>query len=639
MCGIAGLILKKNSEFPWSERFKALSQLLQHRGPDGEGFMLANADSARAYCRIAPVSVSGVSGTYLNPMDLNTVPPDVKLGFVHRRLSIIDLSEKARQPMSDASNRYWITYNGELYNYIELRRELQNAGHTFYTESDTEVILMAYQVWGESCVNRFNGMWSFCIYDSQQQICFASRDRFGVKPFYYCNTSEYFAFASEQKALVGSGLCNSRVNEAALHNYLVNGLLETTEQNFFASIYELRPGYNLRYNIKLQRYESKPYFDLASQIHRGNDKLSEKDLIQQIREHFLRSVSLRLRSDVDVGTCLSGGIDSSAIAVSIAGAVKKPFYCFTSVFRTETFNEENFADEVARQCGAIQVKVEPSLEGFRKELDTLIYSQDVPIWDTSTYAQYKVMELAKLKGIKVVLDGQGADELFGGYHHHFLATWNQMMRAGHYADAIRSIQDSRKSIPGPFRFYFKERLKQSRHFRKNDLGEMFSKDFLTAYPLLNPSARFNDLNQQLVNDIYETRLKSFLKCEDRCGMWHSVESRVPFSDDIDLILLLFSFDPGKKIQHGVSKYLLREALKDLLPPLIYNRHDKKGFDTPMHSWLARMKSEMIREVKDSKFSFVTGNSLDRIPESNFYRYKILFRLFVYSRWKKMFSTA
>jgi asparagine synthase (glutamine-hydrolysing) len=311
-------------------------------------------------------------------------------------------------------------------------------------------------------------------------------------------------------------------------------------------------------------------------------------------------------------------------------------YCFTSIFKNQSINEEHFADSVANKIKAKHFKVEPTLEGFLEEIDSLIYSQDVPIWDTSTYAQYKVMELAKKNNIKVVLDGQGADELFGGYHHHFLAKWNNLFSQGHFMSGLNEILASKKTISNPLQFFIKEKIKQKKYFNKKHFEQFFKPEFLKSSEIKNPSVYFNSVNEQLVEDIYQTRLKSFLKCEDRCGMWHSVESRTPFADDIELINLLFSFNGNKKIKNGVSKYLLREVVKNKLPEEIYKRYDKKGFETPMQQWMQKLRPQLLSEIKAANFDFVNQNELEKTDPTNSFQNKLLFKLFVLSRWQKLF---
>lgn len=637
MCGIAGILLKEKSEFDLSQKIRSMSEIIKHRGPDGEGFMLANSESAKPYFSNLIFAFEKKDLNYIPKENIENAAKTNFLAFAHRRLAIIDLSDMGHQPMCDTSSKTWIVFNGEIYNYLELREELKNLGATFISESDTEVILAAYNYWGTDCVNKFNGMWSFCIYDSEKKILFASRDRLGVKPFYYVNNGKVFSFASEQKAFIKSGLIPFEVNKKALHAYLVNDLLENEVSNFFEGVEELWPGTNLIYDIGKKQIQIKEYYNLKDHVTLKNDKLSEKELIEKIKITFENSVRLRLRSDVEVGTCLSGGIDSSALAVTIAEQTHKSLHCFTSVFRGQELNEEVFADAVAKKINAKHHKVEPTLEGFEKEVDDLIYSQDVPIWSTSTYAQYKVMELAKKNNIKVVLDGQGADELFAGYHHHFVAKWNNQLSKGFYLKTLKEISASNKTIAGSHLFYVKERLKQKFHFHKKQFPTFFKEDFLKSSEIKNPVVYFNSINDQLIDDIYRSRLKSFLKCEDRCGMWHSVESRTPFSDDTELIDLLFSFDPDKKIQNGISKYLLREAVKDKLPYEIYSRYDKRGFETPMKEWITALKPKLISEIKEAQFDFVNYDAVKSWDTTNVFHYKLLFKLFVLSRWKRLFS--
>ena len=637
MCGIAGIVIKEQGIVNPCETIAAMSALLKHRGPDGDGFMTVLNGEAISYSGTVELNYNKPDLVYLPNKSLSFADKNSTIAFAHRRLSIIDLSETGHQPMCSADKTIWITYNGELYNYKELRVTLQKAGYKFVSESDTEVILYAYKEWGNKCVEVFNGMWAFCIYDATKQALFASRDRLGVKPFYYLNKPDSFSFASEQKAFIGSGLIKANVDEKALHSYLINGLLENERSNFFNGITELWPGDCLNYNLKTNELSTYSYFNLNSLVNLSNDGLSDTELIEKITQTLETAIRLRLRSHVEVGTCLSGGIDSSVLALLMANESSRPVSCFTSIFKNQPFNEEVFSDIVAKKINGKHLKVEPTLEGFLNEADNLIYSQDVPIWSTSTYAQYKVMELAKLNNIKVVLDGQGADELFGGYHHHFVAKWNNLLSKGKIGEAISEIKMSSKSIPHPFVFYLKQKVKEHYNFSITDFNLILNKDFVESAKINNSAKGFNELNEQLIHDIYDTRLKTFLKCEDRCGMWHSVESRTPFSDDIDLMKLLFSFNANRKIQKGISKYLLREAAKAKLPEQIYSRYDKKGFETPMQDWMIKMRPRVLAEIKNAGFDFVNYNKLESGNPDSVSQNALLFKLFVLARWYRVFK--
>ncbi len=648
MCGIAGIILKQKNALNLKEKIVAMSQAIKHRGQDGEGFLLARAgtDGLASENLVTPCS-SNETPVFKNK-ELNYIPhkniseinQDSFLAFAHRRLSIIDLSDSGHQPMSLSDGKIWITYNGEIYNYIELKKELQGEGYEFVSTSDTEVVLNAYKHWGYDCLNKFNGMWSFCIYDIEKNNLFCSRDRFGVKPFYYVDNANCFAFASEQKAFVKSGLIKAEINSKALHNYFINDRLETEEQNYFENVKELWPAHYLVYDLKNHTSRINKYYEIKEGYDFSTDLLSNEDLIKQISEKLIKAVDIRLRSDVPVGSCLSGGIDSSALAVLMSEHQKSPVHFFTSAFKNEPEDESYFAEIVAKKTKGIHHVHEPTSEDLFKEMETLVYSQDVPIWDTSTYAQYKVMELAKKNNIKVVLDGQGADELFAGYHHHFVAKWNYLLGYGNVFGLAKELNQSKLVIESPFSVFVKEKIKANYNLHLKNIENYFASDFIKSHEIKNPVKYFGTVNKQLINDISESRLKTFLKCEDRCGMWHSVESRTPFSDDVELIDLMFSINGNRKIQKGVSKYFLREAVKDKLPKEIYTRYDKKGYSTPMNKWIGGNYKTIFEIIEAAKLDFVKTDILknkftSQTASSN--EIRVLYKLYVLSLWKKVFQ--
>lgn len=638
MCGIAGIILKNKNAFKVVDKLKSLSNAIKHRGPDGEGFLFVANLQATPYSLDNSKRISNPTIFYLPQQSIENVgnPEETDVAFAHRRLSILDLNETGHQPMCDLKRKNWITYNGEIYNYLELRDELKLLGHQFVSQSDTEVVLAAYAQWGPDCVNKLNGMWAFCLLDLEKNRCFASRDRFGVKPFYFINHPDYFAFASEQKAFVEAGFIKAHYSIENVSSYLLDGLIENQTSNFFEGVNELWPGNNLIYEIKTHQFNINPYYHLKNFTSLKNNYLNDQEIIHKVEHLLEKAIQIRLRSDVEVGTCLSGGIDSSVIASLIAKQNKNKLICFTSIFKNNTLSEEYFADLVISQNNSKSVKIEPSLNGFLKEVDNLVYSQDAPIWNTSTYAQYKVMELAKLNGIKVVLDGQGADELFGGYHHHFIAKWDHLFSHAKLLTALLEMNQSSKTISNPFLFYIKEKVKNYVNPNQFNQNKILKTEFLL---LKKNTAKLesNTLNDCLINDIYNTRLKTFLKCEDRCGMWHSVESRTPFSDDIDLINFLFSFDGDRKIKNGISKYLLREASKSILPKEIYRRYDKVGFETPMQDWMIKMRPQLLDEIKASNFEFVNYNTIHKTNANDEFENKLLFKLYVLSKWQKVFA--
>lgn len=637
MCGIAGIILKQKSDLNLPEVALNLSRALKHRGPDGEGIICISPNQITPFKTDHSPTFTNTTTNYIPKQELNFTFSNCSAAFAHRRLSIIDLSEAGHQPMCCKDAKIWITFNGEIYNYIELKEELKNKGYVFVSDSDTEVVINAYKHWGKNCVEKFNGMWAFCVYDSANQLYFASRDRLGVKPFYYINNQSYLAFASEQKAFVKSKLIKADINEKSLHHYLVNDVLEFENANFFKEVNELWPGTNLLYSVVTNELKIERYYHLRENINLINDSLSDEEITLRIKEKLENAVKLRLRSDVEVGSCLSGGIDSSALVGLMTEITKKPVYTFTSVYKQGAVNEEKFADSVSEKNNSKHFKTSPDLNSFEKDFETLVYALDAPIWDSSTYSQFRVMQLASENKIKVVLDGQGADELFAGYHHHYLALWRQIKKEQGLMSAISEANKSSSTIPSPLKFWLKQELKNSFPALSKRNISFYKSEFVSSFETLPFNTLHCNLNEQLVDDVGYKRLKSFLRCEDRCGMWHGVESRTPFSDDIELINLLFSFNGKRKIKNGISKYFLREACKNVLPPEIYSRKDKVGFETPMNEWLGKMAPKIFESLKSVDFDFIQLNKFKNEYKANDLAHnKLLLKLFVLSTWKKAF---
>lgn len=291
MCGIAGIILKQKSDLNIPETVLKLSRAIKHRGPDGEGVITISPTQITSYKTDHSPSFSNTLSNYIPKQNLNLSENNCTAAFAHRRLSIIDLSEAGHQPMCCKDAKIWITFNGEIYNYIELKEELKNKGYGFVSETDTEVVLNAYKHWGKNCVEKFNGMWAFCIYDSANQIYFASRDRLGVKPFYYLNNQSFLAFSSEQKAFIKSRLIKPQINEKALHHYLINDTLEFETANFFKEVYELWPGTNLIYNAATNELKTERYYNLNENVNLVNDTLSDEELTQRIKEKLTHAVN------------------------------------------------------------------------------------------------------------------------------------------------------------------------------------------------------------------------------------------------------------------------------------------------------------------------------------------------------------
>ena len=629
MCGIAGLISKTNSA-SLKELVFAMSQSIKHRGPDGEGFAFFSKEKhASVYSPETPEINKSSKAFLFNPAgSIQDLPAEYTFALAHRRLSIIDLSEAGHQPMCDTTANYWITFNGEIYNYIELREELKQKGHSFVTQTDTEVVIAAYKEWGVTCLQKFNGMFAFVLFDRHANRLFCARDRAGVKPFYYINTTNSFAFASEYKAFIKSKLLPFEIKEAQQFDFIVNANLENEEESLFKHIKELKPAHYILYDLNTHQLNVQRYYSLPENNY---TLLSEAEIINTIEQKLLNAINMRLRSDVEVGSCLSGGLDSSIIA----GMVKKlqpqkQLKLFTAVFKGETFDESTYAKSVAERVNGNWQTVSPTAEEFFKEIGQLNYYQDLPVWSSSTYSQHRVMKLAAENKVKVVLDGQGADELFGGYAHHYLALW----RESNIWNRMSQIKESKPTIVNPYSLYFKQGVKDLLN-RGYDYSSYFNEPE-KHYGKAKHIPFASDLNEELRKD-YTGRLKSFLKCEDRCSMAFGIESRVPFTDDLELVDFMFSVRGNQKIQKGISKYLLREATKNYIPQPIYNRRDKVGFETPLISWLQLNKFLVINELQNG-LDFINFKQLNAdfdilvLEKPTF-----LLRLFSFSVWKNIFS--
>jgi len=622
MCGIAGIVNKKGTGLLLPHLIKQMTGSIKHRGPDDEGFVLINKDKCQtAGSGDTQNSAWNASFVYCPVKHIDQVDEDFTLALGHRRLSIIDLTEAGHQPMCDSTRKIWVVCNGEMYNYIELRDELVSKGHVFHTQSDIEVLLKAYQHYGIDCLEKLNGMWSFVIYDAQQNILFGSRDRFGVKPMYYYKDSDYFAFASEQKSLFTLPFVPKEINRPAVFEHLLSARIELHEEGFFKNIFELSPAHYFIYNLNDHRFDVKSYFSLRYEnLSTSFHPETCKKYSDKLREHLFRAVDIRLRSDVPVGFCLSGGLDSSAI-ISIASLLNNDkkleqltdrITAFTATTGFDDSDESKWAQKVVEKNNLRWIKAECKAENIMDDLEAIIYYQDIPLSSTSTYAQNKVMQSAKENGIKILLDGQGGDELFAGYPAFYTSYYLELLkklRFGSLFSEWKHIKNSPTSAGIFIRSLFKIGLDslipsiavtsvakiykhELNYFEKNFIKENtaqinFSNDFIPK-PL-------NATLQKYCTDYY---LKNLLRWEDRCSMQYSIESRTPFSDDPDLINFIFSIPSVYKIHKGWSKYLLRETMKEIIPEDTRLRKDKLGFSTPQQSWLFRINEQMKAYVSD-----------------------------------------
>jgi len=654
MCGIAGIIKFKDSGIHIVECIQKMNDAIRHRGPDGEGYLaITNAEEVTLFGKDTLPEI--ISSPILHgPQKALQEAGNATTILAHRRLKIIDITPTGHQPMCNIDKNLWIVFNGEIYNYIELREQLKKEGYNFHTASDTEVILAAYSKWGYDCVNHFNGMWAFTIYDKQKKVLFASRDRFGVKPFYYSVNKDHFAFASEQKALLAGKVVDFAPNDKAIFDYWVFSEMEEEEEGMFKGIYELFPSHSLTLNLETQELKKWRYYTLPY-----SDKFEDKTIgdravyIDKISEYIHQAVKIRLRSDVELGSCLSGGLDSSSIVSIIHNTSGKPINTFTAAFKEAAIDESPWAKIVSDHTHSKTHYTYPSSGELLKDLHDLIYCQDIPIWSTSTYSQYRVMQLIKESGIRVVLDGQGGDELFAGYDNYYFYHFRDFaLHKGSFFKEARATgrfkELGKRYLSQLFLKEYMPRLPLSLQWnlrlRAHPELKYLNPDFVDRNkPRLDKSQDKYSLNEALYHDFNNTLLKSYLKCEDRCSMWHSVESRTPFADDINLIEYIYSLPSSIKISNGRLKSLMRDAMRGTLPQAIIDRKDKKGYLTPSRKWIAEIRNEVKdifenssaseyldtkKILKDYDLLFNHPNAADN-PR--------IFKLMVFPIWLKIFS--
>jgi asparagine synthase (glutamine-hydrolysing) len=654
MCGIAGLFSPEGIS---PEHLKRMSKTIAHRGPDGEGFVFFTEPKANPQASDeTPENCIGQTISWSPANRQTEITEKIQGGFAHRRLSIIDLAATGHQPMCSIDGRFWITFNGEIYNYIELREELQKLGARFISQSDTEVVLNAYHYWGEACQHRFNGMWAFAIYDQDQKTLFASRDRFGVKPFYYSKIENRFAFASEQKALLSLPWVPFQVNQEAVFDYFLFSQIEYQAAGFFDGILELPAGHSLTFSINNRNVSSKPWYDLKiNESDEPFNKTQNEIHVSRIQELLSDAVRLRLRADVPVGSCLSGGLDSSAIVGWMRKHLgdSKALHVYTAEFPGNSVDEGQWAKMMAQSVNAIQHTVLPDAESLLRDFEALTYCQDVPIWSTSTYAQFRVMQAVKESGIKVVLDGQGGDELFGGYDPHRSFYWKGLSNSEMFREMNSGkgfIQNLKFHFHQQARFDYVFRLPagMNLHFQKNFFNEH---QFLNQEFLNNNVQRFEmqrhyqkqNLNSRLAFEMQNTSLKGYLKCEDRCAMWHGIESRTPFADDVHLIEYLFSVPASYKMHGSQLKALLRDASNQVIPLAIINRSDKQGYTTPNNTWIRKLAPEFKHYFTEAlepyldvrKINTEFGNLFNPTSEIDTGR---IFKFFSFAVWMKTLHT-
>lgn len=597
MCGIVGIIRKDGKTVPF-HLLKALTNKMIHRGPDGEGHYIEN-----------------------------------NIGLGHRRLSIIDLSDDGAQPM-ERNNKIIIIFNGEIYNYLELRDQLVKLGHKFKTKSDTEVILASYEQWGEQCVSRFNGMWAFAIYDKVQKRFFCSRDRFGVKPFYYVDTPNFFAFSSEIKPLLLLGI-STNVHLPTLANYLALGILNSSDRTFFQNVKKLLPSRNLIYDLNQNSFSITQYYSLT--IDEKLEQLSEVDSFNLYATLLEDSIRLRLRADVTVGTCLSGGLDSSYIASIASSLYRKDtdqlFKAITAKSVDKNKDESHFAQMVANYANLDISFTEPTVEDFQSVLDESILLQEEPTAGPSTILQYFVMKKSKELKCKVLLDGQGGDETLLGYERYYAMYLHDIpveSRLKAYFQITKNSGLTKTQLLLNYLYFNYPFLRKQVGLNR---ARILSQSILSSidWDFLDTKKKASrNVRDIQINEITTNQLTTLLNYEDKNSMWNSIETRLPFLD-YRVVETALSLNTSCKIKNGWSKYILRRISEKVLPPEVTWRKNKFGFEAPIKSWLDRTK--MLAVVKESRHAQELG--IDTSIQGG--DILMLWRVFNFALWAKRYD--
>jgi asparagine synthase (glutamine-hydrolysing) len=564
MCGIAGIVGSVgDGEI---ELVRRMTAALAHRGPDDHGLWTDDG---------------------------------VALG--HRRLSILDLSPAGHQPMSDPSGRYWLTYNGELYNYLELRAELEGKGHSFRSSSDSEVLLAAWTEWGEAALDRFNGMWAFAIWDRTTRTLVAARDRFGKKPFYFAENAGRLYFASELKALCLVPSVDASPNPRALVAFFAERLSDHTSETFFQGATQLLPGELLVW--RAGRHTKRKWWNLLD-----TSKSEVAATAEEIRALLSDAVSLRLRADTPVGCLVSGGLDSSAIACLMREDLKAS--STVHVFTTLTGKPNEEADGVTKvlERGGFEPHFHtPNARSFWADLPRVFWHQEEPFADGSMAAHFALMREARAAGIPVLLSGQGADEVFAGYLTYLWVYLAELARRGELARVLRGVRVTSKHHRLTVRdvllrssFHLLPRAARTRVRRtlaRRELGWLTPEALQYFKPRELGSLGGDGLNGYLRSSIGSLTLPAFLHYEDRNAMAFGVETRLPFLD-YRLVERVLATPADTKLGSFSTKQLLRAAVAPFVPASIVERKAKQGYPAPLGQWLRELAPE-IREVAHS----------------------------------------
>ena len=608
MCGISGIYhykAERNIDF---DLLKGMTDLIAHRGPHDEGYLLADVHGGKIHNYCGKDSPQDIK----SHMCFHESDDPAQLGFGFRRLPTVELQESGHQPMYDRELGLAIIFNGEIYNHIELRHELEAGGYRFFSHSDTEVLLKAYHAWGEGMLERLNGMWAFALWDVKLRKLFCSRDRYGIKPFYYAVHDGVLYWGSEIKQLLEAPIPKNLSYAMIWRSMKVNALMVYDDDTYWQSIHCLLPGHKLivmKGEIRLQEYY---HLDIASF---ETNSISFDDAIERYRELFLDSLKLQLRSDVEVGAALSGGMDSSAIVCSALALQEQPLRTFSTYYEEDSaLDERKWIRKIANHTGSQSFYIAPSAKDAMAWWDRATFLNDLPL-ASGFVSQYALMQATHSQGIRVLLSGQGSDEISGGYMHatyRYYADLLRGMKWGRFARELPAFLET--NIPASLAKIAKIKLStflpESQLYRLEFAAyrfEPFNGDFTSMAKAQSKEGilshirdiKASRLSNFLYNMMRNTSIQTLLHFEDRMSMGNSVESRVPFLDH-RLVDFVFSLPSEYKIKPPLRKVIHRRAMQSCVPREIAERRDKGIFGSPFYRrWMRGELKGYINEILHS----------------------------------------
>lgn len=634
MCGLAALIALERAALP---PIQPMLDVIRHRGPDDEGWAAFAGEALRTVCGSGPDTPAACHGMPLPhaPTVDAVLPEDTRVCLGHRRLSILDVSPAGHQPMSYEDGRFWIVFNGEIYNHPKLRQELESLGHHFFSRSDTEVLLAAYAQWGESCLGRLEGMFAFVLLDRTTKTVLAARDRFGIKPLYYwISPAGILAFASEIKQFSTLPGWRAAINGQRVYDFLAWGLIDHTEETLFHGVRQVQPGAAVHLDLRdpgasghCSRLTTFRWYRLEPRPFQG----TFDEAAQAFRDRFTAVVQAHLRADVPVGSCLSGGLDSSSIVCVVNGflreeGVRELQHAFSACSPIARFDEREYIDVVLAQTGVEGHCVYPDPDRLFRELERITWHQDEPFGSTSIFAQWSVFALAAQHGVKVMLDGQGADEQLAGYRGFHGALYASLFCRLRWLELFRELRAAGKTqgispwwalkyvadavLPDvlrlPLRALFGQVSARPDWLNLERLGAVPHDPFRRE----GPATSVGELSRR---QLTATNLQMLLHWEDRDSMAHSIEARVPFLDHA-LVEFVLGLPDSFKLYRGVTKRVLREGMRGILPEAIRTRMSKLGFATPEEHWLRYQSPEKfraaLRRAVERSEGILTERSMD-----------------------------